>query len=321
MFDEYDSEKKSFLIDKKLNNHINAKNNPHHVSKADLGLEKVENHPFKKEWEFEDGEPDSYISALLVKAKIDELTKNINSTLGSLGTEVTEILTNVTDDVQTALRKLRVVDELLKFINLHNNPLEINFDSESSSIKPCPTDANWNLIKEYLLKDDSNYLTVIVNGKFYHAYCVYDFDDNDGKEFLTLKSNMAGDITININSETNEYSLDLVKWYGLEEERNVTIDNPENDLPTKILDTFIFPSWLGKDFTTRQNRLINIESQIINLIINDKFYKAKIIGSETARNSIKLSLLTCEGKLELKFTPDDIDLDKANWNLISVRKG
>ena len=309
-----------FILEKRLNNHINAKNNPHKITKGDLGLDQVENRPFKKEWIFEDGEPDSYISSLLVKAKLEEVTKDLKGII-KYNEETTElVLDKVTKDVNKALKNLGVVDELLDFIYLHNNPLIINFDNNNSFITPTPKDGEWNLIKKYLKSDHSNYLTVIVNGKFYHAYCEYDFDETDGKEYLTLKSNMSGEITININSETQEYDLDLVKWYGLEEERNIALSDPLDDIPWVLEDSFIFPSWLGKDFTKRQKRLQNIQSQIINVIINNKFFKAKITETEIKGRTIKISLLTSEGKLVLNYTPDSEDFNDANWNLDSINR-
>lgn len=75
--DEFDFGKHYFLLDKKLKDHITAKNDPHKVSKWQIGLSLVENLPLKKDFNFEPEEQDSYISALAVKEQIDEINKKL----------------------------------------------------------------------------------------------------------------------------------------------------------------------------------------------------------------------------------------------------
>ena len=92
--EDYDFGKHYFVLEKKLENHINADGNPHNITKADVLLTQVENYPFRSNWDFDQ---EGYISALLVKEKFQEQEARINDlerTINILREEINSLKNN-----------------------------------------------------------------------------------------------------------------------------------------------------------------------------------------------------------------------------------
>ena len=79
--DRYNFGKHYIVLDTKLENHINSKNNPHNVTKADVGLSELENRPLETTI-MKDSE--NYVSGGAVYNAVEDLQEQIDEKISTL---------------------------------------------------------------------------------------------------------------------------------------------------------------------------------------------------------------------------------------------
>ena len=320
--DDYDFGKHYYLLEKKLNDHINAKNDPHHVSASDIGLGLVENHGFKNTWEFEEGEQDTYMSSLTIKEQIDRIDE--------------------------AIQDLESVEEINKFLEFETSPLLMNIEKDNIWFEPTPGSERWNTLLEFV--NTGRYFHLCINGRFTcFALATTSYDSQLHTRELTLNCSADGSITIIYNEDTQETKYNLTNWLGQEDNRRLGVEfteqevgqfeevNPyfEETLPSVFLDTIIFPDWLSEE--DKQYRL-NIFSDFEHAVAIDVIFKqndkytfekgllcnslprvqvAPILRSASVPNT--LYVICSRATYELRYSKDAED-ESGEWQLIEFKE-